>query len=79
MKFKRFGEFQTWKLVESVSEVYTGSYKSDFPHQRTSYFVKGSDGSISIFFISLTEASEFRGWPGDRPHMSCTCIALSIK
>ena len=65
--------------LESVSEVYTGSYKSAFPHQRTSHFVKGSEGSISIFFISLTEASEFRGRPGDRPHMSCTCTVLSIE
>ena len=65
--------------LKSVSEVYTGAYKSAFPHQRTSYFVKGSGGSISTFFISLTEDSEFWAWPGDRPHMSCTCAVLSIK
>lgn len=82
MKFKRFGNFKRGSYLaslESASEVYTGSYKSAFPHQRASHFVKGSGGSISIFLISSTEASEFGGRPGDRPHMSCTCAVLSMK
>ena len=38
--------------------------EADFPYWRTSHFVKGSSGNISILWVLQTQDSWFRGHPG---------------